>query len=277
MQQAFAVLREHRPQLALTYGLTTIEIVFDLLYPFAIGLAINGLLTDNLMLLLPLPAIWLSHTLSAYLRQRFDTRLFTKIFAIIATRTTLEQRAAGETTSGIAARTGMAEEVVEFMERDVPEAMMALVGLFGGALMLATYDWLSGALLAMLLLPATYLYWRFGHMAYRLEHRFNNRSEIEVDRIERGSAGSIRRHFRNLARWRVRISDAEANTWSRLELLTMAVFITLLVRLTSLPDLIAGDIFAAVAYALAYVDAQDTLPQRVGALSRMADNFRRLQ
>lgn len=271
------VLQDHRWQLALTYGLTTVEIFFDLLYPFAIGLAINGLLQDDWALTLPLFCIWLAHTFSAYLRQRYDTRLFTRIFAIIATRTTLEQRAAGETTSGIAARTGMAEEVVEFLERDVPEAMMAAVGLVGGALMLATYDWLAGLLMATLLLPATLLYWRYGRAAYRMERRFNDRAEQEVEHIETGTPGSVRRHFRNLARWRVRISDAEANTWSKLELIAMGVFFAALVRLTSLPELAAGDIFAAVAYAVAFLDAQDTLPERIGAVSRMVDNFRRLK
>ena len=38
----------------------------------------------------------------------------------------------------------------------------------------------------------------------------------------------------------------------------------------------AGDIFAAVAYALRMLDALDSVPERVSALSRMRDNIARL-
>jgi len=271
-----AIIKDNRGGISLTYGLTAVENVFDLLYPFAIGVAINGLMDQQWLALLPLVGIWLAHTSMGYLRQRFDTRLFTRIYTRIASQTVVEQRGQGEATSEIAARTDMVEELVEFLEGDVPAAMLALFGLIGGVGMLFYYDWLAGLLMSILLVPAAFIYLGFGRAAQNMERHFNDRSELEVDIIANASDGSVRRHFRNLSRWRIRISDAEARSWSSIELIALGLFVCVLIRLTQIDGLLAGDIFAAVAYAVRMLDALDAVPERVAAFSRMRDNFKRL-
>lgn len=275
MSSTKAALSARYPKLAFTYGLNAIENSFELLYPFAIGFAINGLLADKPLTLVPLLLIWLAHTASGYFRQRFDTRLFTEIYAELAAKIAIDQREQGTTTSDIAARTDMVEELVEFMEEDIPALMMALFGLVGGAVMLFFYDWLAGLIMSVVLLPAALIYWRFGHRVQRLERRFNNRAEREVSVIHRGNSGSLRRHFLGLARWRVMVSDSEARSWSSLELISLLLFVAVLIRLTAIDSMLAGDIFAAVAYALSMLTAMDALPGIVSALGRMWDNVSR--
>lgn len=270
------ILSDHRRGITLTYGLTGVENSFDLLYPFAIGLAINGLLQQQASALVPLLLIWLAHTTCGYWRQRFDTRLFTRIYTHIASNTVIQQRAEGESVSEIAARTDMAEELVEFLESDVPAILLALFAVIGGAAMLFYYDWLAAGLMSLLIPVAIVSYLRFGRGAYRMEGRFNDRSEQEVELIASASPATVRRHFRNLSRWRVRISDAEARTWSAIELLALPLFVAALIRLTSLPGLMVGDIIAAVAYMVRMLDGLDTVPDRVAQLSRLIDNMRRL-
>lgn len=270
------IFSEYRGGISLTYGLTAVENLFDLLYPFAIGLAINGLLTQQWLMTAPLPLIWLAHTGSGYLRQRFDTRLFTRIYTQIASSTVLQQRQAQESVSGIAARTDMVEELVEFLESDVPAILLALFAVIGGAAMLFVYDAVAGLLMSLLIPLAAWVYLRFGVRAFRMEEHFNDRSEREVDLIAHAGAAMLRRHFRNLSRWRVRISDAEARAWSSIELVAMLLFGAVLVRLTSIDGLMAGDIFAAVAYCVRMLDALDTVPDRVAQSSRLLENLRRL-
>lgn len=270
------VIKAHRGRISFTYGLTAVENLFDLLYPFAVGVAINGLMNQQWLALAPLAAIWLAHTSSGYLRQRYDTRLFTRIYTRIASHTVVAQRKQGHPTSDIAARTDMVEELVEFLEGDVPAAMLALFGLLGGAAMLFYYDWVAGALMSAVLVPAGIIYLRFGRSARNMEHHFNDRSEREVELIEHAGPASIRRHFNNLSRWRIKISDAEARSWSSIELISLVAFVAVLLRLTQIDGILAGDIFAMVAYALRMLDALDDVPERVAALSRMLDNFKRL-
>ena len=63
-----SLFRPYMKRLAGTYTLSFGESVLELMYPFAIGLAINGLLDgQGVVSLAPLIAIWLSQTVfSAY-------------------------------------------------------------------------------------------------------------------------------------------------------------------------------------------------------------------
>ena len=57
-----AVFRAERWRIALTYGVTLLENLFYLLYPWTIGLAIDGLLAgQGPWALVPLVAIWGAH------------------------------------------------------------------------------------------------------------------------------------------------------------------------------------------------------------------------
>ena len=62
-------LRRHRARLTITYSLTVVENLFELLYPFAIGLTVNGLLDDSWSGVAVLVAITLAH-IAGFLEDR---------------------------------------------------------------------------------------------------------------------------------------------------------------------------------------------------------------
>ena len=117
-----AVFRAERWRIALTYGVTLLENLFYLLYPWTIGLAIDGLLAGKgPWSLVPLVVIWGLHIVVGAARQVYDTWVFARIHAEIATGTIARQRAAGMGTTEIAARSVMSRELVDFFEREVPD------------------------------------------------------------------------------------------------------------------------------------------------------------
>lgn len=275
------VLRARAGGLTLTYALTLLENVFELLYPWAIGIAINGLLDGSdgggYWSLGALVGIWVAHIVSGFLRQRFDTRLFSMIYAGVASHTAVSQRAGGVSTSDVAARTDLAEEFVEFAEHQVPAGVLALFGLFGGMAMLYLYDFYAALIMTALIVPAALIFGIFGWRAFALNRCFNDQSEYEVSHIEAGRPRPLRRHFVALAKWRIRVSDAEAGSWSVMESITLIAVVVVLIRLTSIEAMTAGSIFAAVAYVLRIIDALDEVPELVGQLSRLLDGLHRLR
>lgn len=271
------LLRARRGDLALTYTLTLLENLFELLYPWAIGFAINGLLVGNYMSLGALAGIWMAHIVSGLCRQRFDTRLFSMIYAGVASHTAITQRAGGASTSDVAARTDMAEEFVEFAEHQMPATVLTLFGLLGGMGMLYLYDFHAALIMSVLIVPAALIFGVFGRRAFALHRRFNDQSECEVRHIQAGRARPLRRHFVALAKWRVRVSDAEAGSWTSMELITLIAVMATLIRFTSIEAMAAGSIFAAIAYVLRIIDALDEIPEVVSQLSRLIDGLRRLR
>jgi hypothetical protein len=86
-----SLFRANHKSILFTYGLTLLENLFELLYPLAIGFAIDGLLKGNYVSLLPFLCTWFAHTITAIARHVYDTRIFTWIYSNLATTLVFEQ------------------------------------------------------------------------------------------------------------------------------------------------------------------------------------------
>jgi ABC-type multidrug transport system fused ATPase/permease subunit len=272
-----AVLRAERWPIALTYAVTLVENLFALAYPFTIGLAIDGLLPGHgLVALGPLVSVWALHIVVGAARQVYDTRVFARIHAELATGTVVRQRAAGYGTAEIAARSVMTRELVDFFEREVPTMATAVIGLVGSVAMLIFYDMLTGLIVAALLLPVFTVYRVFGRRAHALNRDLNNETEREVNLIVAGRLGPLASHFRRRGRLRVRLSNAEAASWSLVELFSIGAVVLMLLRSTSLPGIGAGELYAMLAYVWRVLEGLDQVPMLVQRLGRLIDIRRRL-
>jgi hypothetical protein len=267
-----AVLHAERWRIAVTYAITLVENLFALLYPFTIGLAIDGLLAKRgLWSLAPLVGIWALHIAVGAARQVYDTLVFSKVYADLATRTVVRQRAAGIGTAEIAARTGMTRELVDFFEREVPTMATAVIGLVGSLVMLLLYDVPSGLAVGAVLVPVFVVYRVFGRRAQALNRYLNDETEREVDLIAAGRLGPLASHFRRRGRLRVRLSNAEAASWSFVKLFSIVAVVLMLLRATSLPGIGAGDLYAMLAYVWRVLECLDQVPMLVQRLGRLVD------
>jgi ABC-type multidrug transport system fused ATPase/permease subunit len=268
-------LRRHRSRLGVTYSLIVVENVFELLYPFAIGLAVDGLLDDSWNGVAVLVAITLTHIVVGAGRQVFDTRSFNRLYADMASELVERQRRDSVETSSVAARTVLAGEYVEFLERDVAAAIAAAFAVFGSLLMLFLYDPVVGLAAALLLVPVGLVNLWLMRRSGRIYRSLNDQSENEVSAIERGRTHEVRRHFRLLAGHWNRLSDTEAISWVVVEFLAVGLVVITLVRATDGGGEI-GAIFATIAYVWAYTAGFDAVPAVVQRMSGVPDIRRRL-
>jgi hypothetical protein len=266
-----SLFRANRRRILHTYALTVLENLFNLLYPFATGLAINGLLGGDFSGLALFAGIWLAHAATGVWRQRYDTRTFTHIYRDLATRVVLGQRSRGVPASQIVARSALARELVNFLERDVPLGITALFGFFGSLVMLFLYDALTGLVCLALLAPLVVLNRAFARRALALNKGLNDQLEREVDVLTERRQAAVREHYGLLADWRVRLSDAEATTWGLLEVFIVGLVAFAIVRAVSLPNVEAGTIYSIVAYSWDFVASLGNVPFLVQQLARLRD------
>lgn len=268
-------LRRHCGRLTLSYSLTVVENVFELLYPFAIGLAVDGLLDDRWSGVGVLVAITLAHIVVSAVRQLVDTRTFNRLYADMASDLVERQRRDSVATSSVAGRTVLAGEYVEFLERDVAAAIAAAFAVFGSLFMLFLYDSIVFLVAALMLLPLAVVDWWLMRRSGRIFRRLNDLSEHEVATIERGRSHEVRHHFHLIARHWNRLSDTEAISWIVVEVLALGLVVVTLVRATD-GDGEIGDVFATIAYVWAYTAGLIALPAVVQRMSNLADIRRRL-
>jgi len=270
------LIRARRAAVGGTYTLTLLENACTLAYPALTGRAVDDLVERHFKGLVWLVAVWLVHLALSFVRQRVDTRVFMGLYADVASHIVAEQQAQGHGTSKVSARVEMVRDVVGFFEKEVPAMFHNVLAVVGSLAMLFTYD-VDAGFIAMAVLAPMFLvnawYWR---RAIRLNRTINNQIEREVDDIESGSPFRVRRHFRLLRRWRVRLSDTESWTWGVTELATIVALVLILVDFTQSPAFTAGAIYAVLAYIYDYLEGLNQVPTVVNSLARLRDVRSRL-
>jgi ABC-type multidrug transport system fused ATPase/permease subunit len=274
---ALAAVAPFRARIGLTYALTVAEDLLELSYPWATGLAIDGLIAHDWREAFPIVAAWTARGAIGGFRKMYDTRVYNDVYNAIVVETIHRQRQAGVAVSGVAARSAMAREFVTFFERDVPVLVTSIIGILGSAAMLAWYDLWIAAFACALFLPVALVNRVYAARSGKLNAALNDQLEREVGVIERADPDEVRSHFRSLRRWRVKLSDAEAYNWTSIELLSIFAFIAILARATNLTTTETGDIFAILSYVWRLMENLDNVPQLVQQLSRLVDIRKRIE
>jgi ABC-type multidrug transport system fused ATPase/permease subunit len=274
---ALEALRQFRWRILLTYGLTFVEDLLELSYPWATGVAIDGLLDHNFVLTAPIIGAWALRSAIGCFRQMYDTRLYTDVYNTIVTATILRQRGAGIEATSVAARSAMSRDFVTFFEKDVPVVVGALIGMVGSAVILFYYDLVIGAVTASLFIPVYLMNRGYMRRSLMLNEGLNNQLEREVHVIEKVDEDAIRHHFDQVRCWRVKLSDAEAINWTIVEVLSIIAFVIILVRATYVPDIETGDIFAILVYVWRLMESLDHVPQIVQQITRLQDIKKRIE
>lgn len=270
-------IRPFRWRIGFTYALTVIEDLLELSYPWATGLAINGLLAHDYRMIAPVMVAWLLHTSIGCGRQMYDTRLYTQVYNTIVTDTVLRQRQSGIEPTKVAARSAMSREFVTFFEKDMPVLLNTVVSLVGSAAILFYYDLVMGALAVGLFIPVAILNRNYMKRSLALNEGLNNQLEHEVQVIQTAEKDAVAHHFAEVRSWRVKLSDADAINWTMIEGLSILTFLLVLLRVTYMPDVAVGTIFAIFVYVWRLMEKLDMMPQIVQQLMRLKDIRRRIE
>lgn len=268
-------LAADRGRIRTCYGLVVGENLLDLLWPFAIGLTIDGLIDNTWAGVAVFVALSLGHTATSFIRQRYQTRTFNPLYADIAADLVAQQRAAGVDTASVSGRTELAAVYVDFLDGDIPLTITAAFTVVGSLVMLFLYDPLVEAAAALVAVPVVVLNRRLMTRSEGVYRELNDLAEIEVEVIGRGRPAESQRHFRIVGRRWVRLSDTEAASWGIVDVVAVALWLFTLVRVTS-GTIDVGEIIAMIAYVAFYTASFDEVPGVLQRLTRLGDIKRRL-
>lgn len=271
-----AFVKSHLGRLTTAYAVSTAGSLAGQLYPIATALAINGVLEQRYAAIVWLVACHVAALVLEVSARMLDTRVFARLYADIAGSFVRRAHEEGLDPSIIAGRSALSREYVTFLERDVPAVLFAAVGL---TVSLCTLFWLDtaiGAACLVLVLPLLAINRWLAHRSLVLNRGLNDRLEREIDVLRRGRPDAVRRHFRALGGWRVRLSDVEAKAFGAMEIAVIALFVVALTRLAQGDAVRAGDVYAIFAYLWKFVMALDQVPQLVQQMAKLRDLNERL-
>ncbi|MGL5838228.1 MAG: ABC transporter six-transmembrane domain-containing protein [Sphingorhabdus sp.] len=270
-----SIFKRHAWTLSRLWVLNLFGSLAHALYPFATGLAINGVLDGDYQAIGWLVGCHGLMLVSEISFMRIDTRVFARIYGGFASELVLAAHREGLPAEQAAARASLSREYVEFFEKDIRQLLMTTTGLLVGVAALLWFDAMIGALCALLIPPLFLIYHWLAKRSVSLNRRLNDRLEREVGILQNDRPMLIKRHFRALGGWRIKLSDAEATSFAWMETAVIILFVAALLRLASEGTVRPGDIYAVFAYIWRIVGMLDTVPVLVQRLAKIRNLDRR--
>ncbi len=178
--------------------------------------------------------------------------------------------------SQIVARSALSREFVDFFELNIPQIIAGLFGFIGALAMLFIYDVQIGLYCLVLLIPLIVINRSYAQKSQGLNQNLNNQLEQEVTILTQFKIEAVRSHYLSLAKWRVHLSNAEALNYGVMELFTILLAATVLVRTTWIPGIQAGEIYAIVSYLWNFLKSLEDIPSLVQQVSRLQDIGQRM-
>lgn len=272
------LIRRHKMRLGITYLLFSLEMTGALLRPFFLGMAINDLMQGSYHGLIILSSVHFAWLVIGTLRHRYDTRTYSAIYTSLVTKF-LSRKIKSSEVSKLSAHSTLAREFVDFLEFDLVYIIEALYNIVGSMVLLFFYESSVVFLCLAILLPVMGISYIYGRKMKRLTRLKNDELEKQVHIISSGDKKAIHRHFNNLRKWQIRISDQEAWNFGIMEMMVMIVIAVslLITNQVTGTTVLAGHIIGIYNYILKFVSGLDTIPYTVQRITALNDITQRIQ
>ncbi len=270
--RATALFRPDRLRLGITYTLSLGEFVLELMYPFTIGLAIDGFLGGRgFTSIIPLAAVWGAQSAVGALYQISASRTVARIYRRVCGDLVLQGDRTPDATSEVAARVNMVEKVCEALSDVVPMLLSAFVTIAGSTIMLFLFDVRAGLVALSLILIIGLLQWWFSVHALDLNGKINTLRESQVTVLRATGATRVRDYLRALTRLNVRFKDLETGVWTIADVFALLAIAVVLYLVAGAGAYNAGAIYAMVTYIMSLTDSLESAPVLVDEAAHFSD------
>lgn len=271
------LIARFKGKVSLTLLLVLAESVLALLFPLFIGYAINGLLEQDFGGVYMLGGLGVTALVVGSGRRFYDTRAYANIYITISEEMVIREQDKGSSISKISARASLLTEFVEFLENVMPMILESIIGVLGVLAILFTLNrtvfWASIGLFALMMA----IYLLSGKSSFRFNAGYNNEIENQVEALASQDMGIIRKHFKSVSRWNIKLSNLE--TWNYaaiwLGIIGLLIYAPIVVIDSGITNF--GLVFSILMYVFQYVENLLTLPFFIQQIIRLQEITIRLR
>ena len=269
------VIRFKRPIL-FTNLLVFLESILGVLIPLFIGLAINDLLDQSFRGVIYLIVVGVSSVGVGSIRRLHDTRAYSRMFQILAPEMVEREQEKDSSVSKITARTSLLAEIVEFLEWSVPAVVGAAVYLIATLVIIAGLN-LNVFYASLLVLLLTFIvYVTTGKINFKLNEKYNDQLEKEVNALESRDQSFIKNYYTTLMQWNIKLADLGTFNYLIVMLGTTALLVYTPIAVIKGGIEYYGLVFSAVLYVFEFIAALIELPDNIEQVIRLNEISSRL-
>lgn len=263
-------------RISVTLAMMSVSAGLELLFPLAIGLAIDGLLVGEHSALWPLAGLGISALLIGSLQRFYDTRIYAGIYRTITPEMVETESRKGSDISIISARTTLLSEFVEFLENVMPEIVQSIINLLGALILIAFLNMtVFYACLALFILMMS-IFYITGNKNFLFNAKFNDELENQVNVLGAKDKTMLNQHLSRLMHWNIKLSDLETANYFILFLGVIALLIFSPWVVVDAGVLQHGMVFSILMYVLSYIESLVSFPVFIQQLIRLHEIANRL-
>jgi hypothetical protein len=266
----------YRTRIVVTWLLLLGESITILLFPLAIGFAVDSLMAERNIGLVLLGLLCVGVLLFAAGRRFYDTRVYAAIYREMASTLVARKRERGGSTSKLTAQVNLLYEIIEFFENLLPALIGTAITFTGTILMLGFIDvWL----MTICLITSTLVIGLYTLSENRILHynrQQNNELERQVAVLEQNHRRRLDLHFGRLMKWNIKLSDLETLNFSAIWVLLASLLLLSIVLVVNNPVSSYGQKITAIMYVFEYIEAVLAFPLFYQQLIRLREITGRL-
>ncbi len=261
-------------KIIVTWGLTLLETMMFALLPLLIGHSIDGLLADDWGAFITLLTVLGGLLIVATGRRVYDTRVYGTIRVELSKA--LVKRSDDSSVSIINARALMGRELVDFLEKNVPESMTAFVQIIVSVILLFSFHSTLALSAGIATIASVIIYALAANQFFKINRSLNEQSEQQISALESRKMRKVTLHFLRMRQHEVRMSDIESIVYGVIFLILLSMLSFNLWFAATQAVATPGEIFSIVTYSFELVGAAVVLPILLQSLTRLQEITERI-
>jgi ABC-type multidrug transport system fused ATPase/permease subunit len=225
-------------------------------------------------------AIWIAifalNSVVGAIRRSVDQRIYSRMFADIASEVSRISLIQGLSPTQTAARAELSREYIDFVQFRLPEILEESIALLGALVGLAVYDIRIALVAGLVAVPVAVFTLLYRRKVTGLQTELHESMERSFDAFATRDPEAIRAYYLERAGPQQRIANWGATTFGVTRVFLLVVFLVVLYLAIDLDDFTTGKVYSIVAYLWTFITAIELLPELVESLTSLGDLAERL-
>ncbi len=221
--------------------------------------------------------IYLVNVFGGAMSRLFSGKVYSKMYADIATRVIVNSKKQGHAPSKLLARAELAREYIVFFKERLPEVSWQFFATGGGVIALFFYDWRIAAVAFLVIFPVIYINNIYRRNVVTLQKDIHDTREDLYRLVEEKNTAKINQYYRDMVPPQQKIAKWNSIDYSVIKVLLMIIFIVVLFICVDVDNFSTGKIYAIVSYIWTFIASTEYLPGLMESLTSVKDLSSRLK
>jgi hypothetical protein len=241
------IWKENRIRIGFSYFLLILEFSLFAMLPYFLGRSVDSIVRNDYTDFWIYLGACLFSLVAGFIRRRFDSRSFLRIWAGKATQTITKLMVTGMDSTKIVSRSYMVREFAFFFENTLPAVMQAFIEISIALTMLWVFTPSVGFICLILVLFAALISYLYAVKLMMIEAVCQQQREVINQNIIDGSKEGVVDGYEGQRKNYVQFADWEGFSWASVDILGVIAVVIVLLSIAS-AHLSPGIIMSNLAY-----------------------------